>query len=86
MQLRGNYSAGNLQPAFLAIVVNGFKMLEDDVKIVKVDQKNDLCLLYRENHNLKPLNLVGDYNKNVKFGEEVWILGAPRGMMMSWQS
>ena len=45
-----------------------------DFKIVAVDEENDLCLIYKGSHGLKPVTLS---SKEVKIRDSVFIVGAP---------
>jgi S1-C subfamily serine protease len=48
-----------------------------DVKIVLSDSVNDVCLMEYKRHGLIPLKLAAD----VKFGEQVYAVGAPLGLI-----
>jgi S1-C subfamily serine protease len=45
-----------------------------DFKIVEIDRKNDLCLIYKQKHGLKPVILNG---KEMKIRDPVFAVGAP---------
>jgi S1-C subfamily serine protease len=49
----------------------------NDVRIVLSDAVNDVCLMEYKGHGLVPLKLAAD----VKFGEEVYVVGAPVGFL-----
>ena len=69
----------------LSIVRDGFKSTLGGVEILEIDEPHDACLLKKKDHGLVPLEFVTDYDKNVKFGDKVYIIGAPLGFMVAWQ-
>lgn len=69
----------------LSIVRDGFKSTEKGVEILEIDEPHDACLLRKVDHGLVPLEFVDDYDKEVKFGDDVYIVGAPLGFMVAWQ-
>jgi len=48
-------------------------------KIVAIDHKNDLCLLYLKGHGVVPLEIVKRYRQNVHVGDPIKVVGAPLG-------
>jgi len=49
------------------------------IKMVKIDEKSDLCILKKERHGLKPLKFIDSYD-NLKIGNSVIISGSPIGI------
>jgi S1-C subfamily serine protease len=49
------------------------------VEINNIFTTDDICMLKRPNHGLKPVNILGDYSK-VKIKDRVFIVGAPVGV------
>ena len=68
----------------LGAVFDGLKVDMGGVKIVLIDVKSDMCVLKKSGHGLFQLEFVDDYDKDVKFGEKEWVVGAPLGFMVSW--
>ncbi len=48
--------------------------MKKDFKIVDIDRKNDLCLIFKPKHGLRPVTLSG---KDMKLRDPVFAVGAP---------
>ncbi len=68
----------------LITMKDGIKQYIDGVEILEVDEPHDICLLKKSGHGLIPLKFLRDYD-NLKFRDKVWVVGAPRGMLISEQ-
>lgn len=55
--------------------MKGFEVLK-----YKFNESVDLCVLYKENHGLPIATIAYNYNQQVKFGDRVYVIGAPLGL------
>lgn len=78
--LKMSANAKSLKIIIFAINNNEELMFQDDVKdlkIMAIDQKNDLCLIIKPRHGLKPVKL--SKKQSVKIRDQIFIVGAPSG-------
>ena len=86
-------TAGHVCAAFSDLYIQGFardlsidwldkdfnlqERVVNNLSIAFVDEQNDLCMLNLTGHGFKPLRLA----RSMKFGESVWMVGAPLGIL-----
>jgi len=64
-------------------VRDGHKGSLDHIEIMEIDEPHDICLMKKVDHGLDPLELTSNFNKDLKFRDIVWIVGAPLGIVMA---